>query len=55
MAVHFYLVEPRRQAIPVVPFKVAFSSVPFGVLTEIVKLLFAFFHWALTSATGDNS
>jgi hypothetical protein len=40
--VHFYLVEPQRWAIPAVPFKGAFFSVPFGVLTETVKLLFAF-------------
>jgi hypothetical protein len=39
--VHFFLVEPWRQAIPVAPFKVPFSSVPFGVLAEIVKLFFA--------------
>jgi hypothetical protein len=30
------------RAIPVGPFKVAFSSVPFGVLTEIMKVFFAF-------------
>jgi hypothetical protein len=47
MRVHFYLAEPWRQAIPAVPFIAAFSSVPFGVLTEIVKLLLDFlFFWA---------
>jgi hypothetical protein len=30
------------QVIPLIQFKVTFSSVPFGVLTETVKLLFAF-------------
>jgi hypothetical protein len=42
MTVHFYLTEPRIQAIPAVPFKVAFLSVNSGVLTETVKLLVAF-------------
>jgi hypothetical protein len=40
-AVHFYLAEPRRRAITVVPVKVVFSPVPFGVLTETGKLLCA--------------
>jgi hypothetical protein len=40
---------------PPIPFKAAFSCVPFSVWTEIVKLLYAFlFHWALRSATGNN-
>jgi hypothetical protein len=37
----FCLVELRIRAIPVVHFRLAFSSVPFGVFTETVKLLFA--------------
>jgi hypothetical protein len=50
------LAEPRRHAIPVVRFKVAFSSVRFGVLTETVKLLFTyFFNWAVRSATGNSN
>jgi hypothetical protein len=40
--VHFDLAESQRQAIPVIHFKVVLSSVPFGVFTETVKLLFAF-------------
>jgi hypothetical protein len=38
----FYLMEPGRLAILVVPLKVAFSSVPYGVLTKTLNLLFAF-------------
>jgi hypothetical protein len=40
--VHFYLAEPGKQAILVVSFKIAFSSVHFDVLKESVKHLFAF-------------
>jgi hypothetical protein len=39
--VNFYFVEPQRQAIPVVPIKVAFTSGTFDVLTETVELLIA--------------
>jgi hypothetical protein len=54
--VHFYLAEPWTQAIPVVSFKVAFSSAPFGVLAETVKFYFAFlFPLVLKSATGNSN
>jgi flagellar biosynthesis component FlhA len=36
-------VEPRRRAISVVFFELTFSFAPFGVLTETMNLLFAFF------------
>jgi hypothetical protein len=50
-----YLAEPQRRGILVVPLKVAFSSLPFGVVTESVSPPVPFFfHWALNSVTGDT-
>jgi hypothetical protein len=54
--IHFYLVKPRRWAIPVVPSKVAFASVPFVFWHKLWgSFLPFFFQWVLRPATGNRN